>query len=344
MKLLTIGDTHFSHNNSDDTNALHEKTLALIEDRKIDVVVVMGDIMHTHGTTKIDVFNRSCAYLRDITKKVGRNNTFVLIGNHDRVNNKVGVGEEHFFASLKKCKEYPIFIDEAKIVDILGFKLCMVQYMPPSTLISHLNEVVENIEEIDCFFMHQELRGCKIGLETSKIGDEWKEEWPQVISGHIHEYHKYKNITYVGTPYQVHFGSNNENEDKTVSVWDFTRNEETEKCMMKEKRVRLKIASKLTLTMNVKEWESYKPPYQSWVKYKINDSKESINLMKETKKYKLESKNSKIKFMFVINGGYELKYNGCSWKNIDANKPFKDWIKISLNEIDEDMRNVFETI
>jgi DNA repair exonuclease SbcCD nuclease subunit len=46
-----------------------------------------------------------------------------------------------------------------------------------------------------------------MGAIVSKDGDEWNEEFPQIISGHIHDNQTpQKNIYYTGSPLQHAFG------------------------------------------------------------------------------------------------------------------------------------------
>ena len=40
------------------------------------------------------------------------------------------------------------------------------------------------------------------------MGDKWCEDYPPVISGHIHDYQVLGGVTYVGTPYQTGYGDN----------------------------------------------------------------------------------------------------------------------------------------
>lgn len=51
-------------------------------------------------------------------------------------------------------------------------------------------------------FAHQEFRGCKLGSIISESGDVWSEEYPVVISGHIHDLQTLPGVVYPGTPIQ----------------------------------------------------------------------------------------------------------------------------------------------
>ena len=109
MKTLVIGDPHFKDNNKDDTDILHLQVAELLDGAtEIDSVVILGDIMHYHGKGDMKTYMRACKFMKDIASKVGKDRSFLIIGNHDRVNNTVSEGDEHWFFPLKDHPDYPI--------------------------------------------------------------------------------------------------------------------------------------------------------------------------------------------------------------------------------------------
>ena len=107
-KVLVIGDPHFKCDNVHDTNLLHIRSIETIKTTKPDFVVILGDILHTHDKAEVTTLIRAQKWLIEVSKL---SKTYLLIGNHGRPNNKVSVGEVHFFYAMKN---YPnlIIVDE----------------------------------------------------------------------------------------------------------------------------------------------------------------------------------------------------------------------------------------
>jgi hypothetical protein len=201
MKLLLIGDPHIKTENLDDIDILLNELKRILSTSTYDAVVVLGDVMHYHERLFTPALNKSL-YFIDTLRKFAF--TYVLVGNHDAINNSIFLTDQHWMNALKSW-------DNVKIVDTVvttpDFMLC--PYVPPGRLIEAL-ETVENKEEWRSkrlIIAHQEIRGCKMGAIVSTEGDEWKDEYPYLISGHIHDnQHVGEKVYYPGTPLQHAFG------------------------------------------------------------------------------------------------------------------------------------------
>jgi hypothetical protein len=133
-----------------------------------------------------------------------------LIGNHDRPNNQVFLTGEHPFIGL--IGRPNLFLVSQPLIHS---HFLFVPYVPPG----RFKEAIQgfDLKSVDLIFAHQEFMGAKMGAIVSKIGDEWEEDLPPIISGHIHDFQRIQsNILYVGTPMQHAFG---DQEDKGVFLF-----------------------------------------------------------------------------------------------------------------------------
>jgi DNA repair exonuclease SbcCD nuclease subunit len=73
-----------------------------------------------------------------------------------------------------------------------------------------------------CIWAHQEFKGAQMGSQISTDGDIWPLDYPQVISGHIHDFQIVQsNVMYIGTPIQHTFS---DAADKIISEFLFEEN------------------------------------------------------------------------------------------------------------------------
>lgn len=208
MNILLIGDPHFKINNTKETEVFARETIKYVEKEKdnINFIVILGDVLHTHEKVHLQPLCQATNFIKDLAKI---KNTFVLIGNHDRINNRVFLTEEHGLVGLKNHSNIHI-IDKVKKFNQFVF----VPYVEPGRFQEALDTINFDMSEIKAIFAHQEFYGTNIKTHISEIGDKWPLENPPVFSGHIHSYQKpQKNIIYTGTPYQINFG---EGEDKAL--------------------------------------------------------------------------------------------------------------------------------
>jgi DNA repair exonuclease SbcCD nuclease subunit len=97
-KILLVGDVHIMDKNISSIDLLETQILKTIEEEKIDECIVLGDILHNHERLKSIPHNRAHKFLKDIASKV---HTFVLVGNHDYINNSQFLSENHWMECLK---------------------------------------------------------------------------------------------------------------------------------------------------------------------------------------------------------------------------------------------------
>ena len=215
MFVLIIGDLHFRKDNLDIMSKVCEEILQIIDAKKPDLVVSLGDTLDTHERLYLPALTDATKFYVEISKKC---ELVVLIGNHDRQNNSDFLSEIHPFVGLK---EYPnITIVDTTIWD-KEKNFIYVPYVPNGRFNEALSKVNyrpfqdNKVEHPRLIFGHQEFQGCIMGAKTSTDGDVWSVQFPQIFSGHIHGYHNINNICYVGTPLQQNYG---EDTDKALMM------------------------------------------------------------------------------------------------------------------------------
>lgn len=273
---LAIGDPHFKVANIRETTEMVTKIVALAQTRKPTFIVVLGDVLDRHETIHVSPLERATDFLHQLREIAP---LYVLIGNHDRPNNSNFLTSEHPFNALK---DWPntIVVDRVVRGTIGTHKFLWVPYVPPGRFMEALNTVpVEDITTalnelslnqsdrptplrgITAVFAHQEFRGAKMGAIISSEGDEWPLSYPQVFSGHIHDYDELQaNLRYTGTPMQHAFG---DRDDKTVS-WITWPNPSTAECL--HERIDLELTKKIQVTLSCSDVATYVPPPNRQVK------------------------------------------------------------------------------
>lgn len=208
-QILVVGDPHFKHNNRIETDKLLEDIVSMIKIKSIDIVVVLGDIMNDHEKIDLKVFKRVEKFITEISDLT---QIYILIGNHDRVNNKVFLTDEHVFGPYKRWKNVYIVDDHCPVITWKNLNICLAPFVPDGRFMEALNISKIDLTKIDLIFCHQEFTNCSINKITKSKCDEWLPHYPLIISGHIHHYEiSSDNLIYLGTPFQHNFGDNPNN-------------------------------------------------------------------------------------------------------------------------------------
>ena len=66
IRILAIGDPHFQEKYLDVVEEFITRTLKVIEKQKPDIVVVLGDILHTHEKAVVSCHTRACRFFKDM--------------------------------------------------------------------------------------------------------------------------------------------------------------------------------------------------------------------------------------------------------------------------------------
>lgn len=245
MNILVVGDPHFKCLNQEETNILHQQTVALVQDKKPEFVVILGDVFHRHENVHVGPLDRVTNWLEDL-----RNLTkvYILVGNHDRRNNRVFMTSESSLRPFAFVPNVTIVHTTMRITTPSGIYV-FVPYVEPGRFVEALDMVMWR--DATTIFAHQEIRGAQLHAKiTSTEGDSWTPDLPYVVSGHIHMYHQLAvNVLYPGTPFQENFG---EDEDKALLLFDSVNKS--------YKRVRLPIPPKKQCHILANEIFTFVPP------------------------------------------------------------------------------------
>ncbi len=246
---LIIGDPHFKVNNTVDTDEMTIQIINVVREKMPDFVVILGDVLDRHENIHMTPLIKSVSLLRQIQDLVP---LYVIIGNHDRKNNKVYLTEEHPFTALKYWNN-TIIIDTVQNIQIKNIQFTFVPYVAPGLFKEALN-TVKNWQESVCIFCHQEFKSAQMGAFTSVDGDEWETDYPYIISGHIHDYQKLQNnILYLGTPIQHSFGDST---NKKIALITFENQIKNHQDLVIEK-IKLKIKLKKNIHLTPDEVDDY---------------------------------------------------------------------------------------
>ena len=275
-KVLFIGDPHFQVNNMIEVDLFLNISAKLVEEQSPDIIVIAGDVLHTHERLHTLALNKAYELINNMRKLA---KTYVLVGNHDMCNNQQFLTTNHWMNGMKEWSN--VVIVDKVIMEILGNKkMIFVPYVPPGRFIEAL-DTIGNWNDSDCIFAHQEFYGCKMGAIVSVDGDKWPEDAPEIVSGHIHCNQKpQSNIYYSGSAMQHAFG---ESEKKIIALLTFT----PDKKIYDLEEINLQLPKKKIVYIDVEEIEKYEvKDNQDKIKLTVNGDYEEFKTLKKTKKYK----------------------------------------------------------
>lgn len=214
MRVLCIGDPHFRVDNIMEIDQFISKLIPLISEKNPDFIVVLGDLLHTHERLHTIALNKAYEFINKLRAYA---KTFVLVGNHDYIQNQQFLTENHWMNGMKEWENVTI-VDT--VVAYENFVFC--PYVPPGRFEEALNtNQLCDWQKSTCIFAHQEFYGCKMGAIISVEGDKWDENLPFIVSGHIHSKQMpQSNIYYTGSAMQHAFG---ESEQNIIPIFNFNK-------------------------------------------------------------------------------------------------------------------------
>ena len=313
---LCIGDQHFSDGNGLITDKLTDLVIENIRRLNPTFTVLMGDIQDKMGNSYLTTYDRSIKFLQAVHDS--SNYTYMLIGNHDRLNNKIYLGDSHFYNSVKKWPKITV-VDEVITRKHGNVEFGFVPYVEDG----RFEETIEGIQDkssLSAIFAHQMFSVC------SPTGDVIDNKWPIIISGHIHDYSRHDDkLIYVGSPYQISFA---ESSDKSISLFSFEND-----LTWKEERIKLTITNKQNIHISLKDFWEYEVP----IEMQNNQTRISVCLnytdcekLKSSSKYR-ELKKRGINFfeVYVDNANVDKIDTALPTTNIDLR--FEDRLILTLN-------------
>lgn len=268
-KFLFIGDPHIKQDNSDEVDILINEIERVFIEELPEFIVVGGDVMHYHERLYTQSLNKSLDFFKKLTNLAY---TFVLVGNHDYINNSEFLSENHWMNSLKSWRNIEI-VD--KVIDKDYYMLC--PYVYPGRFVEALETETKDWRNKKIIFAHQEFKGCKMGAIVSTTGDEWDEKYPIIISGHIHDNQKIgENILYPGTPLQHSFG---DTDKRVLCIIEYTND-------INIREIELNVPKKRIIKTTIENLKDLNTKCNENTKIKLDVSTEEFKLFKESKEYK----------------------------------------------------------
>jgi DNA repair exonuclease SbcCD nuclease subunit len=312
---------------------------------ELTFIVVLGDTLHRHETIHVEPLTKAIDMLRQL-KCIAP--TYLIIGNHDRPNNSDFLSDKHPFNALKEWTNMTV-VDTTTHVEINGQKFTIVPYVPPGKLFDALTTSVPNgtsdgtsdgtsngtpkvesgdkYKEATAIFAHQEIYGAKMGAITSNVGDKWPNDYPLLISGHIHDYDRLQaNMIYVGTPMQHAFGDRS---DKTVSVFSFLADKDEDKQVRwREDRIDLDLVKRVIIYLNPDQIHDYIIPSNKLVKVVVKGTEAEIKaIVKSIAIDRLKSQGAIVAFKTTPTDGPQSSTN-----RLDSSVSYVDCLRQTISD------------
>ena len=275
ISVLTIGDPHFRIDNIDDISIYIARIESLVKNERPTFTVILGDLLHCHERVHTTVLNKAYTFINKLRKHTP---IYVLVGNHDYINNSQFLSSNHWMNALKEWDNVNI-VDKG-MVHITPFgKFIFCPYVFPGKFEEALNIIDPEWKESRSIFCHQEFYGCKMGAIQSVDGDKWDLNYPFVISGHIHDKQRLQdNIFYTGSSIQHAFG---ESHDKTINLCHFGNDIHVES-------IDLNLPRKKILYMDIDRILSFTPSVNNnqYLRITLSGTYEEFRVFRKSKKYK----------------------------------------------------------
>lgn len=218
LNILCIGDVHIQTSNTIDIKIFIDKLFEFVNSNKntIDIIVFLGDILHTHERLHTVPFNIANNLFETISKIKP---VYILVGNHDYINNSQFLSTNHWMNCFKN-KNNIFIIDDITLCNHNNLNIIMCPYVPDGRFSEALNLLNNsthfNWKDADLILAHQLFDGAKMGAIVTENVEKWDENNPYLISGHIHDKQQVQNnLYYTGSSMQHAFG---ESHDKTICM------------------------------------------------------------------------------------------------------------------------------
>jgi DNA repair exonuclease SbcCD nuclease subunit len=334
-KVIFIGDPHFQINNITEIERFIPAIKSLALDTNPDIIVIAGDLLHTHERLHTTVLNKAYDLVKSLKTVCP---VYILVGNHDYISNTQFLTTSHWMNGMKEWENVTI-VDKVMNVHINTETFTMVPYVYPGRFmeaLSTLND--ESWMNSECIFAHQEFEGCKMGAIVSVEGDKWPLHYPLVVSGHIHSKQRpQKNIYYTGTPMQIAFG---ESEDNIVAVFGFEKGMELEL-----NEVKLDLPGKKIIYMDVSDISEFVVNTDSDDKLRITLSGDydQFKAVKKTVKYK-ELIESGVKIVFNVTKDEQHTNDHDSMADISTTDFSKILLSMIVERKDVNLLNAYDHV
>ncbi len=341
IKAFIIGDPHFQKETVLEDKRFVEETVKQAKLSNPNFIVILGDTLHTHEIVDVNASNVAYSFieqLRDIAK------VYLIIGNHDFIDNKQFLTSNHAFNPYKKWQN--VIVVDYPIIETIGNKtFVFCPYVEPGRFLEALNLLSDSEtfwEMADCIFAHQEIRNFNLRKTiSSKLGDVWDEGYPPIVSGHLHTPQNKSNVFYPGSSKQVTFG---ELDDKWLWVIVFNDDDEDDAPFLIQK-LKINLNDKKIKNISTEDvTKCLSQPAKQNTKLVITGTAEELLLLKkEGKKIELENKGYVVQLMSVKSNEGSSESNIClkNELNISFMESFQKDIETTN---DENVKNAYRKV
>lgn len=276
LNILFVGDIHIKLQNLENVEKMQNKISSI---QNLFCIIIAGDVLNTHEIIHTQLLNKAYSFIETCLNIAP---TYILVGNHDYINNQQFLTDSHWMNGIKKWPNVTV-VDKPVLITSNIYSFLCVPYVPPGRLVEALNTQSVNWQkDVQAIFAHQEIFGCKMGAISSTLGDEWKEEWPMLISGHIHERQKVgKNVIYPGSSINHSYGSNNQG----IFTFTFSQNNMVETFIdlnFEKKRI---LYSSLDDIVNLEQKLKKQKSTQKLTTVNISGNTNNIKVFKKSKQF-----------------------------------------------------------
>ncbi len=249
INVLCIGDVHITTASLPDFHIFVGQLHKHLEENKYDLIVVLGDVLHDHSRLHSACLTEACTFLTNLTNECDK--VITLIGNHDLESNSNFLDTKHWMNCIKHVKNHTV-VDKVCTLNLNNIHFKFVPYVPDGRLVEALNTTAD-WKNADCIFGHQLLDGVKMGAIIADKVEKWKDDYPMLISGHIHNKQKVQeNLMYTGSCRMLAFGEAN---DKSLMKIVFT-NINSKQPMISE--IFLDLPRKVTKYKTIEDMKAFK--------------------------------------------------------------------------------------
>ena len=199
MKIVLFGDLHiFNHFGKTQFEDIAQTFLIDLFERckkeKIKKIIFLGDFFHIKNKLYVPPFIKSIDILRDMKK--AKIEIIFLIGNHDAP--QMGTTDHSIMYAFQEYGTVIPLYEWEDIDDLRLHYLSFTNELPKFEMNDKANILLGHLD-IQSFMMDTGFI-CKEGFDSSSF-----KKFDYVFSGHFHRHQIKKNITYVGSPYQIRF-------------------------------------------------------------------------------------------------------------------------------------------
>lgn len=198
---VAISDIHFNVKNLALSTTALTQAMQFAKDLEVPLVVA-GDLHDTKAIIRAEVANVLLDMFKDFNQY---NDAFILVGNHDLVNEK---GTAH---GLNYLRQHAIIMENWGIHAQLDKVLFIPYQSDPAAYKSACRALDRFNTPYNMIVCHQGFAGANMGdyiQDKSAVGCEFAQV--PTISGHYHKHQTLGNVTYIGNPYTMSFGEAND--------------------------------------------------------------------------------------------------------------------------------------